>query len=89
MIIRGDQINALQHLDATTGECLKESRERRISLSEGVRAFDTCLRLTTLDGASSDTRSERCGARPGFENVEFICEDHIVCNMLASVSNTC
>ena len=85
LILRGQQINALQHLERTTGECLVASRDKRIQITDAPTKFDEAVRLTVLDGASSNARSERLGQRNMFSSILFSCEDHITFNIADAV----
>ena len=81
MIVRGDMLGCIQNTERTTAECLINCYMARNSRSHSVTAFEEALRISTLDGAGSNQRSER-GLDDTLEDdlwtsVSFLCESHI------------
>jgi hypothetical protein len=90
-IIRGDTLNALQHVERTTAEVLLEAHRLRSGVTESTNAFEDKVRLTCLDDAKSNPRCETFVMKPrhDWSNLQFKCEDHICFNILGAVGKHC
>ena len=82
ILVRGATLNFLQLLERTTGECTTRAEALRAAdTSIWDECFDKILRVTILDGASSNPRAERgvrVGRGPRWHSVELACEDHLI-----------
>ena len=59
----GEVPHPVQVVDRTTAECLVEAQLRRNSKTDFADRYNTRMRVTTLDGASSNFKSEREGGK--------------------------
>ena len=76
VLVRGEVLNWLQLLERTTGECLCMADRLRSSTSSSLSSFQENLRISVLDGASSNQRAEAqilLDRGPEWSNIALAC----------------
>ena len=90
IIIGGKTIHPLQHLERTTAECLVHAHDLRSKPSTHASAFESKVRLHTLDQAASNPRyiSGLPNPNGSWKDIVVFCEDHGAFNIIGDLGKT-